>query len=65
MGRSTVSVQPGIGKDSGAALPGPNRLRTFRQERCPEVTISSTHRRNVSCSANGTANWYCRKPLGP
>ena len=65
MGRSTVSVQPGIGNDSGDRLPGPKRLSTFRQDRCPEVTIISKHRLNVSCAENGTTNWYCRKPFGP
>ena len=65
MGRSTVSVQPGIGKDSGAALPGPKRLSTFRHDTWPEVTIISTQRRKVSEAANGTTNWYCRKPAGP
>ena len=29
------------------------------------MTIISTHRRNVSCSAKGTTNWYCRNPFGP
>ena len=62
---STASVQPGVGNDSGAALPGPNRFSTLRHDTSPDDAISSTARTNASSAPNGTTNWYWQNPRRP
>ena len=51
IGKSTHSVQPGIGNDSGARLPSPNRLSTFRRTRARSAAIIRTASRSVLLGA--------------
>ena len=65
MGMSTQSVHPGIGNDSGARLPPPNRFRTLSAGTWCAAVIRSSTSRITSLRAGDTTNWYCRNPRGP
>src|ERR1700733_4142303 len=64
-GKSSASVQPGIGKDRNPGSAGPNRLSTVTNEGARAPLIRSSARRTTGSWPNGTTNWYWRKPAGP
>ena len=65
VGTSTVSVQPGAGKLSGAGLAAPKRLSTLRKLGAPDAANRSSTSRSVASAPNGTSSWCCTKPARP
>ena len=62
---SSVKVHPGIGKLSGAGLPGPNRFKMARKVATRRTDNSCTAWRITSARSSGTTNWYCTNPRAP